>query len=880
MSKKYVASALICLILIGTFGAVLVGRTPLSLAQGPGEAGYTERVSVKTDGTEGNDDSGHGAMSGDGRYVAFTSSANNLVDDDTNISGDVFLRDRVEGSTIRISVSSDGTQGDSNSHGPSISDDGRLVAFYSEASNLVPNDTNHTWDVFVRDWQAGETIRVSVASDGTQGNDESTTPAISGDGRFVAFTSWATNLVPNDTNFTSDVFVRDLNASVTFRVSVASDGREGNGYSRGPAISYDGRYVAFVSSATNLVPSDTNGVSDIFVHDCQTGTTERVSVASDGTQSNGASSAPALSSDGRYVAFSSYASNLVPGDTNGQSDVFVHDRVTHTTWRVSVSSAGAQGNSGSYGYGISGDGTLVVFASDANNLVAGDTNAFRDVFVHNWLTGETTLISRGIGGTPANSYSDMPAIASAGRWIAFSSRASNLILGDTNEKWDVFAYDRLGEPLPTPTPTDTVTDTPTPTSTGTPTATGTVTATGTPTGTPTATGTATSTSTLTVTSTPTITDTPTETSTPTITPTPTDTATPTETATPTITDTPTETATPTETPTRTPTATWTPYPSNTPTRTRTPTPTWLYSPTPTRTPFPTWTPTPTNVPGPVHSSPEWVNFHGTVRMFDGRPAPVGTIIDAYDPTGIHCGTYMVTEAGRYGPMPVYGDDPTTSERDGAHVGDYIRFTVNGMPAWAAGPASPIWTAWGDIREVNLWETRPAYRSLSLKDGWNLISFDVAPPDTRIGAVLGGLAGNYEAVLSMECGAGVRAYYPDLPPALNTLSTMDAYHGYWLRAIGDRMLYLSGNELPNALGQPLCAGYNLISYWPNVPLPVPTALASIAGQYTVVTGYDPVAGAQSYYPDLPPSLNTLTTLQPGRGYWVRMSTAGVLIYPVP
>jgi len=223
--------------------------------------------------------------------------------------------------------------------------------------------------------------RVSVASGGTQGNGDSGCPSISADGRYVAFQSYASNLVPGDTNEVGDVFVHDRLTGQTTRVSVASDGTEGNDYSRRPSISADGRYVAFASLASNLVPGDTNGTWDVFVHDRLTGQTTRVSVASGGAQGNSGSWCPSISADGRYVAFQSYASNLVPGDTNGVLDVFVHDRLTGQTTRVSVASDGTQGDSYSFGSSISADGRYVAFSSLASNLVPGDTNDKPDIFV-------------------------------------------------------------------------------------------------------------------------------------------------------------------------------------------------------------------------------------------------------------------------------------------------------------------------------------------------------------------------------------------------------------------------------------------------------------------------------------------------------------------
>ncbi len=229
----------------------------------------------------------------------------------------------------RVSVASNGTQGNDGSAAysgsPAISANGRYVAFASGSSNLVPGDTNDRTDVFVRDLRSGTTRRVSVAGDGTQANHGSHAPAISADGRYVTFASVASNLVPGDTNHTGDVFVRDLRSGTTRRVSVAGNGAQGNHSSYGSAISADGRYVAFLSDASNLVPGDTNGASDVFVRDRRSGTTRRVSVAGNGTQGNLDSGDQAISADGRYVAFDSYASNLVPGDTNDNQDVFVRD---------------------------------------------------------------------------------------------------------------------------------------------------------------------------------------------------------------------------------------------------------------------------------------------------------------------------------------------------------------------------------------------------------------------------------------------------------------------------------------------------------------------------------------------------------------------------
>ena len=445
----------------------------------------TERVSVASDGTQGDGGSDDPSASANGRYVAFQSLSDNLVSADTNYCKDVFVHDCETGQTTRVSVASDGTQGNDDSEFPSISADGRYVAFASAASNLVSGDTNGTWDVFVHDRETGQTTRVSVASDGTQGKDLSYYfPSISADGRYVAFVSWASNLVSGDTNGTPDVFVHDRETGQTTRVSVASDGAQGNREScTHPSISADGRYVAFDSLASNLVSSDTNGDWDVFVHDRETGQTTRVSIASNGTQGNGYSLWPFISADGRDVVFQSSASNLVTGDTNDCDDVFVHDCETEQTTRVSVASDGMQGDGSSSFSPISADGRCVTFMSRASNLVSSDTNGDWDVFVHDRETGQTTRVSIASNGTQGNGMSRNPSISADGRYVAFGSEASNLVSSDTNGCRDVFVHDREATPAPTSTPTHTPTNTPThtPTATNTPT--------GTPTNTPTPTST-------------------------------------------------------------------------------------------------------------------------------------------------------------------------------------------------------------------------------------------------------------------------------------------------------------------------------------------------------------------------------------------------------
>jgi Tol biopolymer transport system component len=443
--------------------AATMDQTRLATATFNVLTGTTERVSLASDGSQGYAHSWDPSISADGRYVAFDSGATNLVDGDTNGTSDVFVRDRATRQTTRLSLASDGTQGNNSSEYPSISADGRYVAFESGASNLVSGDTNGYWDIFVHDQTTGQTTLASVASDGTQGNGNSADPSISADGRYVAFRSIATNLVSGDTNGSQDIFVHDLTTGQTQRVSVASDGTQGDTDSYEPSLSADGRYVAFNSYASNLVSGDTNYRADVFIHDRTTGQTTRLSLASSGTQGDDDSFWPFLSADGRYVAFESYASNLVEGDSNefcytgvpeqpyiNCPDIFVHDLMTGQTTRVSVASDGTQGNNYSNGPSISADGRYVAFSSLASTLVSRDTNGW-DVFVHDRTTGQTTRVSLASDGTQGNGNSaeeyNRPSISADGCYVAFQSYASNLVSGDTNGASDIFVHTLQGNLL-------------------------------------------------------------------------------------------------------------------------------------------------------------------------------------------------------------------------------------------------------------------------------------------------------------------------------------------------------------------------------------------------------------------------------------------------
>jgi Tol biopolymer transport system component len=338
------------------------------------------------DGTPGSDLGGL-ALSADGRFVAFTSAATNLVATDANVCGastvvgacpDAFLHDRLTAATLLVSVATGGTQGNAATTGPvALSANGHVVAFISSATNLVADDTNAKPDVFVRDLDAGTTRRVSIRTGGGQGHGTPTgTLALSADGRYVLFGYTGDDLAPGAGS--GSLYLYDRVLATTVHV--------GDG-SAGFALSADATHVAFASVDPTLVPGDTNGLPDVFLRTLATGATVRVDVASDGSQALGGSPtfAPivALSADGRFAAFTSDATNLVAGDTNGVPDVFVHDAASGTTVRVDVASDGTQAAAGSpSAVAVSADGTCAAFVSDAPNLVPCDTNGRADVFVH------------------------------------------------------------------------------------------------------------------------------------------------------------------------------------------------------------------------------------------------------------------------------------------------------------------------------------------------------------------------------------------------------------------------------------------------------------------------------------------------------------------
>lgn len=405
-------------------------------AGSPG-TGVVSRVSVSSAGAQSDGESFAPSVSGNGRYVAFWSTGSTLVAGDTNGTADVFVRDLRTRTTSRISVATGDAQADEEASEASVSGNGRYVAFSSHATNLVPGDTNDRGDVFVRDRRAGTTTRVSVTSAGQQADNTSHGPAISADGRYIAFVSHATDLVPGDTNAAEDIFVHDRQARTTRRISVSTAGGEADERSLSPSITADGRYVAFGSFASNLVPS---GASGVFVRDLWRDRTVLASLTSAGSPAGGnLGLAATISAQGRYVAFYTDAADVVPGDSNTRQDVFVRDLRVGSTSLASRSSTGRQGNEDSFAPVISGDGRYVAFGSFASDLVRGDTNGVEDTFVRDRWTGLTRRVSVSSAGAQGDSVSDSAAVSADGRRVAFVSYASNLVPADRNDLVDVFA---------------------------------------------------------------------------------------------------------------------------------------------------------------------------------------------------------------------------------------------------------------------------------------------------------------------------------------------------------------------------------------------------------------------------------------------------------
>ena len=446
-------------------GVVPVVAAAMGLAAPAGDAAQYDTTLVSratgTTGVPSNGASTSAAMAHGGRAVTFTTQSN-LDTEDNDVANDVYRRELATATTTLVSraTGASGAKGNSDSREQSSSDDGRYIAFSSTATNLVPADTDPGRDVYIRDLRTFTTTLVSRGSGaaGGRGNGSSGDPSVSADGQVVVFSSSATNLDPADTSSGQDIYVHDLRTSTTRLVSRATGmaGVHANATSVDKGVSDDGRFVVFASTSTNLDPADASADNDIYVRDLQSLTTTLVSRASGiaGEKANASSAVPAITAHGSLVTFRSTATNLDAADSDSVDDVYVRDLQANTTRLVSRATgiAGAKGNGQTTLDSVSADGRYAIFDSTSSNLDPDDSDTALDVFVRDLQTNTTTLVSRatGAGGAKANAAARAGSLSGDGRYVAFKSSATNLDPADGNSQMDIFVRDLLGPPPPPP----------------------------------------------------------------------------------------------------------------------------------------------------------------------------------------------------------------------------------------------------------------------------------------------------------------------------------------------------------------------------------------------------------------------------------------------
>ena len=429
--------------------AVMLATTPSAVSASPPiddlnqGVGTTRILSKRSDGSFGTELSGDPSMSGNGRFVAFYSEDRRLLGDPVPCC-QVYMRDRATGVTKLVSVNQDGDPADhGGANGPSLSHDGGTLAFASSAENLVPDETDGFRNVYLRDADTGEITLITKGRGDEPANGDSFLPSLSADGTRVTFSSDASNLARGDTNAITDTFVYDKQTGTTTLVSRGRNGKSAQGQSLLASISADGSRVAYFSTADNIAGRDTNFAEDVFVYDIASGDSRLVSRTRDGVAANNPSVNPTLSGDGSLVAFWSFATDLAPRDTNGAGDAFVRDLDRHRTRMISRNRDGESGSGESDDPVVSADGSIIAFQSFAGDLVRGDTNDSVDIFVYDVGTRSLELITRDRDGGPADGPSFIPSPSANGSLIAFESVAGDLVPGDTNDKTDVFVYRRF-----------------------------------------------------------------------------------------------------------------------------------------------------------------------------------------------------------------------------------------------------------------------------------------------------------------------------------------------------------------------------------------------------------------------------------------------------
>lgn len=422
-------------------GAATLSLAVVALAFAVGPSSKVISVSLNGDKT-GDAGSYPSAISPSGRYVVFDCFANDVTEVGSGGLEQIVLHDRSTHTSELISAGPVGEPGDANSHDGQVSSDGQLVVFSTLATNLYPPSSSYG-QIVLRNRQTGGVELVSVSTSGESADKEAYNPSISGNGRFVVFDSLADNLVPGDTNHVNDVFLRDRQLGTTVRIGLKTSGKQTTSSSGDAAISPNGRFIVYLADGINNATGDTTPRQDVILFDRQKNTREVVSLSSTGASTNDHCYHGTVSDDGRYIAFYTYASNLVPGDTNRTGDVFVRDRVAGTTTRVSVKSDGSQLDGLSFASAISGNGRYVCFTSYAR-ASANDTSNQLDCFVHDMVTGTTELLNVNTAGVQANGSATSSILNRDGRFAVITSGGTNFGLPDDNGAGDVILRDRLG----------------------------------------------------------------------------------------------------------------------------------------------------------------------------------------------------------------------------------------------------------------------------------------------------------------------------------------------------------------------------------------------------------------------------------------------------
>jgi Tol biopolymer transport system component len=395
-------------------------------------------VSTSDTGTKGNRESREPQISDDGTVVAFRSKARNLDPADTDGIFDIYAKNLITGDIALASITSTGTKSDGTSEQPTLSANGSLVAFQTKASNLAPNDLDTNSDIYVKDLATGALTLVSQTKSGTKSNGVSDEPDISADGTVVSFRSTATNLDPADPDLVPDVYEKNLITGDISLVSANGTGVKGNAHSGRPSLSSDGSLVAFRSRSTDLLAADTDSAFDIYLKNMSTGALRLVSADANGVDGDGASTTPMISSDGTLVAFRSSASNLVSADTDAIYDIYAKNMANGAVALVSTTAAGTKSNGSCVNPSLSADGTAVAFGTFATNFDPRDTDTYQDAYVKDLSSGTLVLASVSAAGTKGNANTLFPWISGNGSRVVFRSDASNLVAADTDHTGDVY----------------------------------------------------------------------------------------------------------------------------------------------------------------------------------------------------------------------------------------------------------------------------------------------------------------------------------------------------------------------------------------------------------------------------------------------------------